>query len=148
MVTAVCGPGSVDLLKSLGVENVLDYTEDEGLSHPGRYDLILAVNGSQPLSAYLRVLAPHGKLIVVGGGYSQIIRTLLFGPLFSLGSKKINLLSFIPSQEDLQKIAELVEGNVLKPVIDRVFPLTELAQAFAYVKKGHVRGKVVIEVQE
>lgn len=147
-VTALCGPGSVALLKSLGAENVLDYTKDEALGQAGQYDYIVAVNGNQPLTRYLRALAPRGKLIVVGGSYSQVIRTLLFRFFCSLGSKKISLLSFKPCQKDLHQIVELVEGNVLKPVIDQVFPLTEITQAFLYVKQGHVRGKVVIEVQE
>jgi NADPH:quinone reductase-like Zn-dependent oxidoreductase len=148
MITAVCGPGNIDLLASLGADVVLDYTLDDGLTLPGRYDLILAINGNQPITAYLSALAPRGNLIVVGGEYSQIIRTILFRGLLSLGGKKISLLSFKPCKEDLQEIADLAARKVISPVIDRVFPLSDLTRAFVYVKGGHLRGKVVIEIAD
>ncbi len=146
-VTAVCGPHNVELVKSLGAARVIDYTKEDCFAGGERYDLVLAVNGSQALSTYQRVMAPKGILVMAGGGLSQIFRLMAFGWIYSLGGRKMKLLSAKPSAADLEFIMRLVEVGTIKPVIDRTYRLEETAEAMKYLSQGHAQGKVVISVQ-
>jgi len=83
---------------------------------------------------------------MVGGSLSQIFKTLLFGPILSLGGKKIQLLAAKINVQDLEFIIKLVEDEKLKPIIDRRYPLDEVSDAIKYLKQGHAKGKVVISV--
>jgi len=143
-VTAVCSPGNIELVGSLGADRVIDYTREDALKSGSRYDLILAVNGDRPLSVYKRALTPNGVLVVVGGGLSQVIKTLLFGKLMSTGGKKLRILRAKPSTKDLEFIIGLVEKGKIKPIIDRQFRLQDTAEAMRYLSQGHAHGKVII----
>lgn len=145
-VTAQCGPNNVDLARSLGAERVIDYTREDFAADGQRYDLILAVNGSRPLGDYRRALAPRGVLVVVGGELSQVFKTMFFGPILSLGGRKVRLLAAKPNAADLETIIGLVAGGQIKPVIDRRYPLEQTAEAVEYLARGHARGKVIVEV--
>ncbi|NLD02136.1 MAG: zinc-binding dehydrogenase [Clostridiales bacterium] len=112
----------------------------------GRYDLVLAVNGNNRLKVYLRLLSPGGTLVMVGGSLKQVMKALLLGRFYSLGSKKVRSLSAKPSAEDLAYIVRLVEEGRVKPVIDKTYPLAQTAQAVRYQSKGHAMGKVMIRV--
>lgn len=145
-VTAVCGPNNVELAQSLGAHRVVDYTRADILRGGEQFDLILGVNGSQPLSAYRRALAQNGIFVMVGGGLGQIFQSLVFGRLLSLGSKKMRFLSARSDASDLAWVLELIAQGQIRPVIDRCYPLRETAEAVRYAAQGHARGKVVIQV--
>ncbi len=145
-VSAVCGTRNVDLVKSLGAAQVIDYTREDALKRGQRYDLILAVNGSRALRDYLRALKPKGKLVIVGGSLSQVVKSILLGTFLSLGEKKIRTLAAKPSPSDLAWIAGLAAEGKIKAVIDRLFPFEELPAAVRYLNEGHASGKVVIRV--
>lgn len=145
-VTAVCGPNNVELAQSLGAHRVVDYTRVDILRGGEQFDLILGVNGSQPLSAYRRALAQNGTFVMVGGGLAQIFQSLVFGRLLSLGSKKMRFLSARSDANDLAWVLDLIAQEQIRPVIDRCYPLREAAEALAYAGQGHARGKVVIQV--
>jgi len=152
-VTAVCGPGSVALVRSLGADVVIDYSTSDFSAAGEQYDAILGVNGSRPLAEYLQHLKPGGTYLMVGGSSRQIFEALLRGPLatrFDRQGRKVRVLTLDGSRraEGLAELRRLLEEGALKPVIDRVFPLREIRAAMQYVERGHVRGKVVLEVPE
>jgi NADPH:quinone reductase-like Zn-dependent oxidoreductase len=93
-------------------------------------------------------MAPKGNLVMVGGGLSQIFNIMLFGWLFSLGKKKMRLLAAKASANDLEFIIQLVEEGKIKPIIDKTFPLDKTAEAVQYIRQGHARGKIVINVPQ
>ena len=146
-VTGVCSSRKLDLVRSLGADYVLDYIREDFTQNRQRYDLILAVNGNRSPFEYQRSLSARGNLVVVGGSMAQIFQTLLLGPLLSLpGKKKMGNLLAKPNPRDLAFIMQLFEKGQLVPVIDRRYPLSELADAFRYLEGGHARGKVVITI--
>jgi NADPH:quinone reductase-like Zn-dependent oxidoreductase len=146
-VTAVCGPRSLDAVRSIGADRVLDYTRDD-FAHSGqRYDLILAVNGDRSIWDYRRALSQNGSYIMSGGSNRQLLHALVYGPLLSLGNQKFGNLLMRPSQPDLLFLKNLVETGQLKPVIDRRYPLREVPEAIRYIEEGHARGKVVVTVK-
>lgn len=146
-VTAVCGANNVELVRSLGADRGVDYAREDVLRSGERFDLILGVNGNRSLLAYRRALAEKGKLVIVGGGIPQLISTLTFGALLSVGGKKMRSLAARPDANDLAWIIGLVEEGKVRPVIDRCYPLSETAAAVRYASQGHARGKVVICVE-
>lgn len=141
-VTAVCSTRNVDRIKSLGIDHVIDYKKETVLEKEAAYDIILGINGYQPLSAYVKSLKSDGRFILVGGSPKQMPQAMLR----SIGSKKINIFMQSPNQEDLHFIRELVENNQLIAVIDRQFSFNELPNAFKYFEEGHAQGKVVVKV--
>lgn len=145
-VTAVCSERNVNMVQSLGADNVIDYTKSDFTKSSMLYDLVLAVNGKSSLSSFKRVLSPKGVFVLVGGALSQVIKSLLFGPFMSIGSKKMRSLSAKSNTKDLEFIIKLVEEGKLKSVIDRRYSLDETAEAVRYLSEGHARGKVVIQV--
>lgn len=147
-VTAVCSTRNVDMVKFLGADCVIDYTKEDYAKTGERFNMIFAVNGKRPLATYLRTLLPGGRLIVAGGAFSQIFSTMFFGPLLSMGDKKVQLLSAKPNRNDLEFLAKLVEEGKLKPVIEKIYSIDEAPKAMHYLMKGHARGKVVINVAQ
>lgn len=145
-VTGVCSTGNMDQTLSTGADHVIDYTKEDPLGGNSRYDLILGINGNYPLSAFRRALAPGGRYVMVGGSFPQIFRSLLFGWLFSFGSRKMKSLSAKPNRQDLEFLATLLENGTIRPVIDRRLTLDKTAEAMNYLSKGHAKGKVVIQV--
>ncbi len=145
-VTAVCSEKNAKVMQSIGADQVIDYQKN-GLTQTGQlYDLILAVNGNYPLTTYRRLLASGGVCVVIGGALVQVMKTLLFGKLLSIGSKSIYLLRAKSDAKDLAFIINLVAAGQVKPVIDRVYPLAETAEAMRYLSAGHALGKVVIKI--
>ncbi len=147
-VTAVCGPHNVEMVSGLGAQRVLDYTREDFLDSGERYDLILVVNGSRPLSEYRRGLAPRGRLVIAGGDLRTLFKAMLFGWLYSLGGQKIRVLSAKPCPKDTDLVVDLMRQGKVKPVIERIYPLAETPAAVAYLDTGHARGKVLINVSE
>lgn len=147
-VTAVCSTAKVEQARSLGADHVIDYTREDFTQNGQRYDLILAVNGYHPISAYKRALTPEGVYVMVGGTTTQMFQALLLGPLMSMiAGKKMGALVAKPDKEDLACVKELLEAGKVVPVIDRCYPLGETAEAIRYVEAGHARGKVIITME-
>ena len=147
-VTAVCSTRNLDMVRSIGAHHVIDYMREDFTKKAQRYDLILAVNGYHPILNYRRALSPNGICVVAGGPFSQIIQSLLLGPLVSrFGNKKIGFMGIAKtSKEDLLILKELLEAGKVVPVIDKCYPLKETAEAIKHVIEEHGRGKVVITV--
>jgi NADPH:quinone reductase-like Zn-dependent oxidoreductase len=144
-VTAVCSTGKIDLARSLGADHVIDYTKEDFTRTERRYDLILAVNGYHPITAYRRVLTPNGIYAIAGGSMAQIYQGMLLGPLMSIaGGKKMGTVMAKTNRQDLVLLKELLEAGRIAPVIDRRFPLSGVPDALRYLIEGHARGKVVI----
>ena len=145
-VTAVCSANNTELSRSLGADHVSDYSKEDVAKNGQRFDLVLGVNGNHPLTVYKQMLASKGIFVLVGGGLSQVIKTMLFGPFLSLGSRKMRFLAAKPSTKDLEFVIKLVAAGKLKPIIDRCYPLQQTAEAMGYIRQGHARGKVLIAV--
>ena len=146
-VTGVCSPKNMNQTLSIGADYVIDYTKEDFLNGNEHYDLILGINGNYPLFSYRKSLTPNGKFVMVGGSLSQIFKSLLFGWLLSLGSKKMKSLSAKPSKQDLEFLGSLLENGSIKPVIDRRYKLDKSAEAMDYLSQGHSTGKVIIMVE-
>lgn len=147
-VTAIASSTKIQLLRSLGVERVIDYTREDFTQTDQRYDLILAVNGYRPLAAYRRALKPQGTYVMAGGKGKQLTEAIVFGPLVSRrGGQTVTSFVASPSADDLAFVAGLLEAGRVVPVIERTYPLEETAEAVRYVGAGHAAGKVVISIQ-
>jgi len=146
-VTAVCSTRKVDLVRSIGADHVIDYTQEDFTKNGQRYDLILAANGNRSMFEYKRALAPKGRYVVTGGSMAQLFQAMLLGPLLSTaGRQNMGNVLARPNQKDLACMKELLEAGKVIPVIDRCYPLSETAEAIRYLEAGHARGKVVITV--
>ena len=146
-VTAVCSTRNVDMVRSIGADHVIDYTQEDFTTSGQQYDLILAANGYHPISAYKRALRPTGRYVMTGGSMAQIFQAMLLGPWISMvGSKKMGGIVAQPNITDLAFIRDLLEAGTVTPVIDRWYALDEVAEAFRYFEEGHAQGKVVITV--
>lgn len=146
-VTAVCSTRNLNLASSLGADHVIDYTKEDFTKNGQLYDLILAANGYHPILDYNRSLSPKGIYVMTGGTLAQIFQAMLLGPWISMArGKKMDIAASKPNQKDLVFMKELLTSGKVKPVIDRRYPLSEVAQAIRYLEEGHARGKVVINV--
>jgi len=147
-VTAVCSTRNLDMARSLGADHVIDYTKENFTRNGKQYDLIFAVNGYHPLSAYKRALSPRGMYVCAGGDLTQIFQAMLFGSLMSKNDgRKMKFMGIAEvKQEDLVTLAELLKDGKIAPVIDRSYPLGEIREAMRYVEDTHAQGKVVITV--
>ena len=144
-VTAVCSTRNLDTARSIGADHVIDYTREDFTKSGQRYDLILAANAYHSIFDYRRALSPNGIYVMVGGGGAQILQALLLGPILSLmGSEKMSFIMAKIDKKDLVLLKDLLETGKLVPVIDRRYPLSDVAEAFRYLEEGHARGKVVI----
>jgi len=146
-VTAVCSTWNLDVARSIGADHVIDYTQEDFTKSGERYDLIIAANGYHPILDYRRALKPNGIYVVLGGSMGQILQGMLLGPLLTrLGNKRMRGFITSANQKDLVFLKELLEAGKVVPVIDRRYPLGEVAEAIKYLVEGHARGKVVITV--
>jgi len=146
-VTGVCSSRNVDTLLSIGADHAIDYTKEDFTKKTERYDLILAVNGYQPISAYKKALNSNGVYVMVGGAGAQLTEAMVKGPWISMTSgKKLGNMLQKANQKDLYTMKELLESGKVKPVIDRSYTLSDLPEALRYFEGGHAQGKVVITV--
>ena len=147
-VTGVSSTRNVDMVRSIGADQVIDYTQEDFTQNGQRYDLILAANGYHWISDYKRALSPKGMYVMTGGSMAQMFQAMLLGPLISMtGSKKMGNLMAKLNQKDLVFMQDLLEAGKVVPVIERSYPLGETAEAIRYLEEGHARGKVVITVE-
>ena len=145
-VTGVCSTKNLDMVRSIGADQVIDYTQEDFTKSGQRYDLILDVVAYRSIFDYKRALSPKGIYVFVGGSTAAIFQALFLGPLISMtGSKKMGIVMWKPNKkEDLVFLKELFEAGKVVPVIDRRYPLSEVAEAFRYLEEGHHQGKIVI----
>jgi len=142
-VTGICSAKNMDLVRSIGADYVIDYTQEDFTQKEQRYDLILDNVVNRPLSDCTRALSPNGSYVSVKFNAGALI----LGPLISMtGSKKVSQLIHKPNVEDLVFIKELIEAGNVVPVIDRRYLLSEVAEAFREYGERHPSGKVVITV--
>jgi NADPH:quinone reductase-like Zn-dependent oxidoreductase len=146
-VTGVCSKRNLDMVRSIGADHAIDYTQEDFTQNGQCYDLILATAGYRSIFDYKRALSPKGIYVMTGGSMAQIFQATLLGPWISItGSKKLGNLMAKQNKKDLYVMKELIEAGKVKPVIDRRYSLSEVAEAFRYYEKRHARGKVVIAV--
>ncbi len=150
LVTGVCSTRNVDLVRSIGADNVIDYTTQNYTADTDRYDVILDTVGSQSLAANKHALTPNGRYVSVGAEMGDWL-----GPLIHIsrvltasvgGDQKMAPMLATLSREDLETLRDLLEAGEVTPVIDRTYPLSAVPEAIQYVERGHTRGKVVIQV--
>jgi NADPH:quinone reductase-like Zn-dependent oxidoreductase len=153
-VTGVCSTRNLEMVRSLGADHVVDYTKDDYTKSEERYDVILDNVGNRPLLDNRRVLNPDGRYVLIGGGGPDAgnwigplagpVKALFLSPFVSQG---MGMLLAELNKEDLAILGELMQSGKVKPVIDRSYKLTEVAEAIQYLEEGHARGKVVITLK-
>jgi NADPH:quinone reductase-like Zn-dependent oxidoreductase len=148
-VTGVCSTRNLDMVRSIGADQVIDYTQEDFTRSGRRYDLILDT-GDRSLSDCRRALTPKGTLVVIGGsagrwidGLGRAYKARVLSPLVS---QRLRPFLTTWSRQDLQVVKDLIEAGNLTPVIDRTYSLSEACEAMGYLEAGHARGKIVIRV--
>jgi NADPH:quinone reductase-like Zn-dependent oxidoreductase len=148
-VTGVCGTKHLDKARSIGADHVIDYTQEDFTRNGQLYDLILSANGRHSLSAYKRALGPTGNFVMTGGPMIALFQTMLLGRWMSKeGGKKMGFMMAKLKQNDLAFLRELLEAGKIAPVIERRYPLSQVADAIRYLEEGHAQGKLVITLEE
>ena len=150
-VTGVCSTKKVEMVRSIGADHVIDYTQEDFAEGDKRYDLILDIGGNSSLARLRHALTPEGTLVIVGGegggrwlgGLQRQLWATMLSPFVS---QKLGTFVSTPNYEDLLVLGELVESGKVTPVIDRTYPLAEVPEAMRYLEGGHAKGKVLITV--
>jgi NADPH:quinone reductase-like Zn-dependent oxidoreductase len=149
-VTGVCSTRNADMVRSIGADRVIDYTQEDFTKSKQRYDLIFDAVGNHSLSARRRVLSPKGICVMAGGpsgrwqmGLANTIKALVWS---QFSNRKLTGLLAKSTKEDLTILQNLMETGKVTPVIDRHYSLSEVPEAIRYLEEGHARGKVVITV--
>jgi NADPH:quinone reductase-like Zn-dependent oxidoreductase len=148
----VCSTSKARLVRSLGADDVIDYTHDEIDCNGGRYDVIIDTAGNRRLSLLRRAMTPHGTLVLVGGehgggrvlgGFDRQLRA----PLVSMFVRQ-RLRGLVAKEraEDLEALTRLIESGAVTPVIDRTYALADAPDAIRYLAEGHAAGKVAVTV--
>jgi NADPH:quinone reductase-like Zn-dependent oxidoreductase len=136
----------LDMLRSLGADHVIDYKQEDFTKHGQRYDLIIDVVDHRSIFKYKHSLLPDGILVLVGDTISAIFQTAFLGSLISMtGNRKMGVLVHKPNK-NLALITELFEAGKTIPVIDKIYPLSEVPEAIKNLGEGRVKGKIVISV--
>ena len=147
-VTGVCSAKNVDMVRSVGADQVIDYTQEGFTETEQRYDLILEMGGRRSLSDIRRALRPRGHLVLVGaegggrwlGGTDRWIRALRVSPFVG---QTLGPLATMPRKADLEFLKNLIQAGKVTPVIDRTYAMGEVPEAFRFLENGKARGKVV-----
>lgn len=147
-VTGVCSSRNVDLVRSVGADEVIDYTRDDFTRYVSGFDLVLDTVGKEPLSSSRRTVRPGGTYVTVAGGnprsvtgMGRFVSTLAASPF---GRERLRPLFSGKKSEDLVRLGELLDTGKVLPVIDAVYDLRDASEAIGYVQAGHARGKVVV----
>jgi len=148
-VTGVCSTRNVEMVRSIGANQVVDYTREDFTKSGQRYDIILDAVGNHSLSACKRVLGPKGVLVMAGGIAGRwmigpLTRGIRAGVVSRFTSQNMVGILAKPNKADLTILGELMATGKVTPVIDRRYTLSEVPGAIRYVETGHARGKVVI----
>jgi NADPH:quinone reductase-like Zn-dependent oxidoreductase len=150
-VTGVSRTAKLDLVSSLGADQVIDYTRQDFADGANRYDLILDIGGNPSLSRLRRALTPKGTLVIVGGeeggkwtgGFGRSLRAPLLSPFVR---QRLTMLASKERASDLERLAPLIETGKVMPHIDRTYPLDRVPEAMRHLEAGQVRGKVAITI--
>ncbi|GAA2407840.1 NAD(P)-dependent alcohol dehydrogenase [Nonomuraea africana] len=150
-VTGVCGTRNADLVRSIGADDVVDYTREDVTDGTRRYDLVLDIAGNRSLSRLRRALTPRGALVIVGGegggkwlqGADRQLRAQLMSPFVRQNLR--GLLSK-PGEGDLRHLGELIEAGVVTPIVGGTFPLDDAPEAFRHLRERRAAGRVVVTV--
>lgn len=144
-VTAVCSTRNMERARSLGADQVIDYTRED-FTHSGqRYDLIFAANAYHTVLDYRRALCRGGVFVMAGGVLALYAQVLTVAPLLSwMGNKKFYSYVAKINKKDMELLKELLESGQIVPIIDRSYPLSDTAEAIRYLDEGHAQGKVVL----
>jgi len=150
-VTGVCSTQKVEMVRSIGADHVIDYTQEDFAEGDKRYELILDIGGNSSLARLRRTLASWGTLVIVGGegggrwlgGLQRQLWATMLSPFVS---QKLGTFVSTPNHEDLLVLKELIESGKVTPIIDRTYPLAEVPEAMRYLEGGHAKGKVLITV--
>lgn len=146
-VTGVDNTGKLEMMQLLGADQVIDYTREDFTQNGQRYDFIVDFVAYRSIFDYKRALHPKGVYVMVGGSLPRIFQTLMLAPWISMTArKKMGILMHKQNKEDLNFILELIEIGEIAPVIDRQYPLSEVADAFRYLGAGKAKGKIVINI--
>ncbi|WP_433250108.1 NAD(P)-dependent alcohol dehydrogenase [Streptosporangium sp. CA-135522] len=152
-VTGVCSTRNVDLVRSIGAKEVVDYTQEDFTRNGRRYDLLLDIAGSRPAWACRRALTPGGTHVVVGGPAGRwlqpvghVFSVLAMSPFVSQRAAMADAVRCTENKRNLLTLTELIEAGKITPVIDRRYPFEEIPAAIGYLEEGHAPGKVVIAV--
>jgi NADPH:quinone reductase-like Zn-dependent oxidoreductase len=151
-VTGVCSTRNVDLVRSIGADQVIDYTKEDFTKTNQRYDLIFDLVGNHSFSERRRILNPNGICVMAGvggAGWHDDFATRLLGELDGYVRSRFVSQKFIAyiaqfNKKDMMVLADLMQSGKVTPVIDRTYKLNETADALRYLEQGHARGKVVI----
>lgn len=144
-VTGVCSTRNMDMVRSIGADHVIDYTQEDFTQNGQQYDLILDAAAFRSIMDYKRALHPKGIYVMVGGATAQFLQAMFIAPWVSMtGTKKMAAVLKKPNNHDLAFVKALLETGKLKPVIDRRYPMSELPDAIRYLETGRARGKVVL----
>jgi NADPH:quinone reductase-like Zn-dependent oxidoreductase len=151
-VTGVCSASKADLVRSIGADDVIDYTLEDFTDGSRTWDVIVDTAGRRPLHELRHALAPTGSLVIVGGDgggnwTGGFFRGILRGPLLSLFTRQ-RLRAFVAKEdrEDLDALRVMIEEEKVTPVVGRTFALPEAADAVAHLEQGHATGKIVVTV--
>ena len=150
-VTGVASTAKLDLVRSLGADHVVDYTQSGDL--PDRYDLIVDIGGNTPLRRLRRALTPSGTIVFVGGesggnvtgGLGRAMRAALRSPFVR---QRFVMLASKERHDEFEQVAELVVAGSVTPAVERTYPLDGVAEALQHLEDGNVRGKLAIRVLE
>ena len=150
-VTGVCGTAKVDLVRSIGADHVVDYTQEDFADGVTRYDLILDIGGNSRLSRLRRALAPTGTLAIVGGeeggkligGFDRQIRALVLSPFVR---QRLTMVASKEHYADLEPLSQLIAAGKVTPIIGQTYPLAEVPNAMRQLESGHARGKTAITI--
>jgi NADPH:quinone reductase-like Zn-dependent oxidoreductase len=149
-VTGVCSGGKAELVRSLGADEVVDYTTRDVTEGAQRYDVILDIAGNRPVSRLRRVLAPRGTLVIVGGEgagrWVGLARQLRAGLLSPFVKQRLRFFVSAVRTPDLLALRDLIEAGQVTPVVDRTYSLVEAPDAVRRLAEGHARGKLVVTV--
>lgn len=150
-VTGVCSTRNLELVRSLGADRVLDYTQQGLAEDDQQYDLVLECVGNLSMPHVRRILRPNGTCVMVGASPNASLMTILGGMvkvLLQAPFRKQRIVIFVArrNQDDLNQLADLIKAGAVKPVIDRCYAFDEVIDAMQYLEAGHARGKVVVKV--
>jgi len=152
-VTGVCSTANVDMVRSIGADRVIDYTQDDFTKDRESYDLFLDCIGNHSLSACRRILNPKGILVMIGApddsGVIDLVARMIGALVWSwFGTRKMVFFIARMNREDLATVGEFMATGKVTPVIDKRYRLTDAREALRYMEKGHARGKVVITLED
>jgi NADPH:quinone reductase-like Zn-dependent oxidoreductase len=148
-VTAVCSTGKVDLVRSLGADEVIDYTRADFADGRQHYDLILDIGGNSRLSRLRRALTPTGTLVIAGGegakwtGVGRQLRALMLSPVVR---QRLTMYISKHRQRDLEELRQQIEAGRLTPMVGKTYPLPDVVQAIRHLEDGRAQGKIAITI--